>query len=71
MSTPIQVAPIIYPQSDSQPMADNTKQFRWIVTIQGGLDALFRDRSDIFVAGNVRAIVWRRLSRWKVGSVRV
>ena len=53
MSTPIQVGPITYPQSDGQPMANNTKQFRWIVTIQGGLDALFRDRSDIFVAGDL------------------
>jgi hypothetical protein len=23
---------IIYPESDDQPMADNTKQFCWIVT---------------------------------------
>lgn len=44
---------IIYPDSDGQPMADNTKQFRWIVTIQGGLDALFRDNTDVFVAGDL------------------
>ena len=24
---------IIYPDSDGKPMADNTKQFRWIVTL--------------------------------------
>jgi len=30
-----------YPDSDGQPMADNTVQFRWIQTLQGGLDALF------------------------------
>jgi Uma2 family endonuclease len=53
MSTPVDVAPIIYPQSDGKPMADNTTQFRWIVTIQGGLDALFRDHPDIFVAGDL------------------
>src|SRR5215470_20044076 len=41
-----------YPQSDGQPMADNTKQFRWIVTIQGGLDALFRADPQVFVAGD-------------------
>jgi Uma2 family endonuclease len=35
------------------PMSDNTKQFRWIMTIQGGLDALFRNEADIFVAGNL------------------
>ena len=34
-------------------MADNTKQFRWIVTIQGGLDALFKNDPNIFVAGDL------------------
>jgi Uma2 family endonuclease len=44
---------IIYPDSDGQPMADNTKQFRCITTIQGGLDALFKDHADVFVAGDL------------------
>ncbi len=44
---------IVYPERDGQPMADNTKQFRWIVTIQGGLDALFRNDPDVFVAGDL------------------
>src|SRR3712207_8484741 len=44
----------VYPDSDGQPMADNTRQFRWIVTIQGGLDALFRDDPNVFVAGEDR-----------------
>lgn len=44
---------IVYPDSDGQPMADNTKQFRWIVTIQGGLDALFQDDPNVFVAGDL------------------
>ena len=44
---------IIYPDSDGQPMADNTRQFRYIVTIQGGLAALFADRPDVFVAGDL------------------
>ncbi|MDG4552523.1 MAG: Uma2 family endonuclease [Candidatus Contendobacter sp.] len=34
-------------------MADNTRQFRYIVTIQGGLAALFADRPDVFVAGDL------------------
>jgi Uma2 family endonuclease len=42
-----------YPESDGQPMADNTTQFRWIVTIQGGLDDLFRDDPEVFVAGDL------------------
>lgn len=44
---------IVYPDSDGQPMADNTLQFRWIVTIQGGFDALFRDDPNVFVAGDL------------------
>jgi Uma2 family endonuclease len=44
---------IVYPESDGLPMADNTTQFRWIVTIQGGLDAVYRDEPGIFVAGNL------------------
>ncbi|GAB4282554.1 MAG: Uma2 family endonuclease [Oscillatoriaceae cyanobacterium] len=44
---------IIYPESDGKPMADNTEQFRWIVTIQGGIDALFKDDPNVFVAGDL------------------
>ncbi len=44
---------IIYPDSDGQPMSDNTKQFEWIVTIKGGLDALFKDDPNVFVAGDL------------------
>jgi Uma2 family endonuclease len=44
---------IEYPESDGMPMADNTRQFRKIVTIQGGIDALMRDRADVFVAGDL------------------
>lgn len=44
---------IIYPDSDGQPMADNTKQFRWIVTIKENLELLFADRPDVFVAGDL------------------
>ena len=44
---------IIYPDSDGQPMADNTKQFRWIVAVAGGLAALFADNPDVFVAGDL------------------
>ncbi len=56
MTTQIQLPSqqqVIYPESDGQPMADNTKQFRWIVTIQGGLDALFKDDPTVFVAGDL------------------
>ncbi|MEZ2276583.1 MAG: Uma2 family endonuclease [Microcoleus sp.] len=44
---------IIYPDSDGKPMSDNTKQFQLIVTIQGGIDALFKDNENVFVAGDL------------------
>jgi Uma2 family endonuclease len=34
-------------------MADNTLQFQWIVTIKEGLDRVFSDRPDVFVAGGL------------------
>jgi len=44
---------IVYPESDGKPMADNTLQFRWIVTIKENIDFLFSDRDDILVAGDL------------------
>ncbi len=44
---------IIYPDSDGQPMADNTRQFRSIVTIKEGLEAQYRDVPLVFVAGDL------------------
>jgi len=43
---------IVYPDSDGKPMAENTLQFQWIMTIQGNLDALFREDANVFVAGD-------------------
>ncbi len=42
-------AEIEYPSSDGQPMAENTLQFEWIVTIKENLDAAIPD----FVAGDL------------------
>ncbi|MFN8491824.1 MAG: Uma2 family endonuclease [Caldilineaceae bacterium] len=44
---------IFYPESDGKPMADNSKQFRYIVTIEGNLEILFADRPDVFVIGDM------------------
>jgi len=44
---------IIYPDSDGQPMSDNTKQFNWIVSIKLGCEALFKDDPQVFVAGDL------------------
>ncbi len=43
---------VVYPESDGKPMADNTKQARWIVVLFGNLLALFRNRADVFVAAD-------------------
>jgi Uma2 family endonuclease len=51
--TPDRPQPILYPDSDGQPMADNTKQFRWIVTIKENLERLFADNPEVFVAGDL------------------
>jgi Uma2 family endonuclease len=45
--------PIEYPDSDGKPMADNTKQWRWIATLKGNIEALFAARPDVFVAGDL------------------
>lgn len=50
---PLSRQSMVYPESDGKPMADNTRQFDCIVMIQGGLAALFADRSDVFVAGDL------------------
>ena len=51
--TPPRRAPAVeYPSSDGQPMAENTLQFEWIVTLKGNLDLMFRDDPDVFVAGD-------------------
>lgn len=44
---------IDYPDSDGEPMAENTLQFEWIMTIKGNLEILFLDRPDVFVAGDL------------------
>lgn len=48
-----QLPALIYPDSDGQPMADNTKQFRWIVVIKENLELLFANNPDVFVAGDL------------------
>jgi Uma2 family endonuclease len=44
---------VVYPDSDGKPMAENTKQLRWIVVIYGGLCSVFRERDDVFVAADL------------------
>jgi Uma2 family endonuclease len=44
---------IIYPDSDGKPMADNTKQFDWIVKIKENLERIYRDNPHVFIAGDL------------------
>ncbi|MTJ06919.1 Uma2 family endonuclease [Anabaena sp. UHCC 0204] len=44
---------IIYPDSDGQAMADNTKQYQWIVKIKENLEILFASNPDVFIAGDL------------------
>jgi Uma2 family endonuclease len=51
--TPAHSPQIEYPDSDGQPMSDNTLQFKWIVMIKEGLEAVFRNEPNVFVAGDL------------------
>ncbi|GIV18532.1 MAG: hypothetical protein KatS3mg023_0283 [Armatimonadota bacterium] len=43
----------LHPASDGKPIADNTKQLRWIVTIYTGLAGMFRDNPNVFVGADL------------------
>ena len=43
----------LYPESDGQPVGENTIHFRLIVMIQETLNALFREANDVFVAADL------------------
>jgi Uma2 family endonuclease len=44
---------IEYPDSDGMPMADNTLQYKWMVTIEGNLELMFLGDPNVFVAGDL------------------
>lgn len=44
---------VFYPESDGKSMADNTRQFRWIVVIKENLEILFANNPNVFVAGDL------------------
>jgi Uma2 family endonuclease len=48
-----------YPDSDGMPIADNTTQYRWIVTIHGNLDCMFADDDNVFIAAD---LLWYPIS---------
>jgi Uma2 family endonuclease len=44
--------PIDYPETDGKPMAENTLQLQWIVTLYDNLATLYADNPDVFVGGD-------------------
>ena len=44
---------VVYPETDDEPMAENTIQYQWIVTIKEGLEGVFESRPDVFVAADL------------------
>ena len=45
--------PDYYPESDGEPLAENTLHLNWIFTIFNALNILFKDREDVFVASDL------------------
>ena len=54
---------IVYPDSDGKPMADNTLQFRWIVTIKEGLDRVYPRSARRLRGGGPVLVSGRRAAR--------
>ncbi|WP_165227109.1 Uma2 family endonuclease [Aquisphaera insulae] len=64
---PKRILNVEYPESDGEPMAENTEQYKWIVVIKEGLEFLFRDRADVFIAADLfwyaeEGYPWTRLA---------
>lgn len=57
---------IIYPDSDGKPMAENTKQYQYIVMLHTGIDSHFSGDSDVFVTAD---LLWYAVEGWP--SIRV
>ena len=53
LARPPSIPSIEYPESDGLPMAENTLQYQWIVTIVTGLRHLFENDPNVFVAGDL------------------
>ncbi|WP_448562403.1 hypothetical protein [Trichothermofontia sp.] len=57
---------LLYPDSDGKPMAENTEQYRWIVTIKENLERQFRDDPQVFIAAD---LFWYPIERTESTSV--
>jgi Uma2 family endonuclease len=50
---PQQEQDLLYPSSDGKRMADNTRQYRWIVLIKENLEILWAAIPDVFIAADL------------------
>jgi Uma2 family endonuclease len=50
---PITTPEIDYPDSDGNPMSDNTEQYRWIVIVKENLEIIFAEDPNVFIAGDL------------------
>ena len=46
-------AEIVYPESDGQPLGEDTLQVEWIFKLYNGLGGQFADAPDVFVAADL------------------
>jgi Uma2 family endonuclease len=53
MATDATLSPIVYPESDGKPVAENTRQLLWIVVLFHDLAAMLREAADVFVASDL------------------
>jgi Uma2 family endonuclease len=44
---------IFYPSSDGEPMSENTAQYKYIVLLKEGLEELFKDNPNVFIAADL------------------
>ncbi len=51
--TEYDIEELLYPDTDGEPMADNTKQYKAIQRLEANIEVLFQDRPDVFVAGDL------------------
>ncbi|MCX7993854.1 MAG: hypothetical protein N2651_09320 [Fimbriimonadales bacterium] len=50
MRTTLPPPDLEYPETDGQPMANNTIQAEVMMTLKENLEAMFRHRDDVFIA---------------------
>jgi Uma2 family endonuclease len=50
---PLPTNEIVYPETDGEPLGENTLQVKWIIALMNGFTAYYRDQPDVFVAADL------------------